>query len=175
GPPDRWGWGGCGGGKMRGWADRVRGPLPFEPAWYAARGVAARYVGHPYFDELPRQRLDPAFVAAQHARPGKVIGLLPGSRTQEVERNLSTLVRAEKLIHAERPDTRFLVACFRPAQQQYVEAYLRRRGLPAIETHVGRTPEILHLAETCVAVSGSVGLELLWHGKPAVVLYRIGR
>jgi lipid-A-disaccharide synthase len=173
-PPQLWGWAGWRVEKMRRWVDHVLCTLPFEKGWYEERGVAARYVGHPYFDELPRQRLDADFVAAQQARPGRVVGLLPGSRTQEVERNLSTLVRSARLIHAGRPDTRFLVACFKPAQQQYVEAYLRRHGLPCVETHVGRTPEIIHLAEACVAVSGSVGLELLWHGKPSVVLYRIG-
>src|SRR5207253_1896180 len=101
-----------------------------EKGWYETRGVAANYVGHPYFDELPQQHLDTAFVAAQQARPGKVVGLLPGSRTQEVERNLATLVRAAQRIHAGRPDTRFLVACFKPAQQQYVDGYLQRRALP---------------------------------------------
>jgi lipid-A-disaccharide synthase len=44
-----------------------------------------------------------------------------------------------------------------------------------IEVHVGRTPEIIHLAHACLAVSGSVGLELLYHGKPTVVVYRISR
>jgi lipid-A-disaccharide synthase len=136
--------------------------------------VRARYVGHPYFDELPRQRLDEAFVAGQRQRPGPIIGLLPGSRNQEVERNLPTLVRAAAHIHAARPDTRFLVACFKPSHRQDVEAYLQGRRLP-IETWSGRTPEIIHLAHSCVAVSGSVGLELLYHGKPTVVVYRIDR
>jgi lipid-A-disaccharide synthase len=46
--------------------------------------------------------------------------------------------------------------------------------LPA-EAHVGRTAEIIRLAETCAAVSGSVGLELLYHGTPTVIVYRISR
>src|SRR5262249_2561946 len=35
------------------------------------------------------------------------------------------------------------------------------------------TPEILDLAHSCIAVSGSVGLELLYRNKPAVVVYRV--
>jgi lipid-A-disaccharide synthase len=31
------------------------------------------------------------------------------------------------------------------------------------------------LSQACVAVSGSVGLELLYHRKPSVVLYRVSR
>lgn len=173
-PPQLWGWAGWRVNKMRRWVDHVLCTLPFEEAWYHARGVQAHYVGHPYFDELVQQRFDPEFLALQRARPGTVVALLPGSRTQEVKRNLSTLVRAAAQIHASWPDARFLVACFKQAQRQAIDAYLRQRGLP-IETHVGRTPEIIHLAHSCLAVSGSVGLELLYQGKPTVVVYRIGR
>src|SRR5262249_7183682 len=149
--------------------------LPSEPAWYGERGITAEYIGHPFFDELPRQELELEFILAQRATPGTIIGLLPGSRTQEVERNLSTLVRAAGRIHAAQPDTRFLVACYRRAHQQRIADYLRRRGAAPIEPCVGRTPEIIHLAHACIAVSGSVGLELLYRSKPSVVLYRIGR
>ncbi len=174
-PPQLWGWGSWRVRKMQRWVDHVLCTLPFEQAWYHARGVPAHYVGHPYFDELPQQRLDNAFVAEQQARPAKIIGLLPGSRTQEVQRNLALLVHTAMQIHAARPDTRFLVACYKPAHQQRVEAYLRGRGIPYVEPCVGRTPEIIHLAHACVAVSGSVGLELLYRGKPSVVVYRISR
>jgi lipid-A-disaccharide synthase len=193
-PPQLWGWAGWRVGKMRRFVDHVLCVLPFEEKWYQERGVSAYYVGHPFFDELPAQKLDGCFLAHHRPRSGPIVGLLPGSRSQEVERNLSTLVRAARLIHAARPDVRFLAACFKPAQQQYVDGYLRAircrpadglpsekssesatKTIPSIETFVGRTPEIIELAHSCLAVSGSVGLELLYRGKPTVVLYRIGR
>src|SRR5438132_12080874 len=174
-PPQLWGWAGWRVRKMRRWVDNVLCALPFEEKWYRERGVRAHYIGHPYFDELPRQRLDPHFLAAQRTRSEKIIALLPGSRLQEIGRNLSTLVRAAVRIHAERPDVRFLVACFNASQLQKVEEYLRNRGLSYIDSCVERTPEIVQLAHSCIAVSGSVGLELLYHGKPTVVVYRVRR
>jgi lipid-A-disaccharide synthase len=170
-PPQLWAWAGWRVNKMRRWVDHVLCSLPFEEGWYTSRGVSAHYVGHPYFDELPGQQLDANFLALQRG-PGPVVGLLPGSRNQEVERNWPTLLRTTERVHRARPDARFLVACFREAQRQYVDRHLRRLSLP-VETHVGRTPEIIHLARACVAVSGSVGLELLYRGKPAAVVYRI--
>src|SRR5207249_3320286 len=116
-----------------------------EEEWYRARGVPARYIGHPYFDELPRQQFDATFLAQERMRPERIIGLLPGSRTQEITRNLSSLVRAATLLHARRPDTRFLVACLKATHRQTVERYLQGRGLSYIEPRVGRTPEIIHL------------------------------
>jgi lipid-A-disaccharide synthase len=173
-PPQLWGWAGWRVRKMRRWVDHVLCTLPFEESWYRRHGVNAHYVGHPFFDELLRQQLDRDFLADQQALPGPVVALLPGSRTQEVERNLSSLIRAASLIHAERPDVRFLVACFRRSQRAYVETYLQKYHLP-IAALVGRTPEIIHLAHACVAVSGSVGLELLYRDTPTVVVYRIGK
>jgi lipid-A-disaccharide synthase len=172
-PPQLWGWAGWRVVKMRRYVDHVLCSLPFEEPWYHDRGVSARYVGHPYFDELPRQRLDDAFLTMQRSRQGPIVGLLPGSRTQEVERNFPTLVRTAARVRERRPDARFLVACFKESQRRWIDRYLRRFALPT-QTWVGRTPEIIHLSRACIAVSGSVGLELLYHCKPSVVLYRVG-
>ena len=171
-PPQLWGWASWRVGKMRRNVDHVLCSLPFEKEWYRQRGVTAHYVGHPYFDEMPHQQLDAEFVTAQRAQPGPVVALLPGSRNQEIERNLPTLVRAATAVHAARPDVRFLAACYKEKQRKHVAEYLARHPLP-IEAHVGRTPEIIHLAEACAAVSGSVSLELLWHGTPSVIVYRV--
>src|SRR5262249_20609772 len=152
--------------------DHVLCNLPFEETWYRKRGLDAHYIGHPYFDELNVQKLDAPFVAEQQSRPGTIVGLLPGSRDQEVEKNLSMLLGAAGRIHAARPATRFLAACLRPEQRDYVEARLRDSNVP-IEAHAGRTAEIIHLSHSCIAVSGSVGLELLHRGKPAVVIYGV--
>jgi lipid-A-disaccharide synthase len=171
-PPQLWAWAGWRVGKMRRWVDQVLCTLPFEEAWYHERGVPARYIGHPYFDELQGQQLDRAFLADQRSRPGITVGLLPGSRTGEVERNLPTLIETAGLIARGRPDARFLVACFKAAHQSYVDRKLKDQGLP-IETFTGRTPEIIQLSRACVAVSGSVSLELLYREKPSVVVYGI--
>ncbi len=173
-PPQLWAWAGWRVRKMRRSVDHVLCSLPFEPPWYHARGVDAHYMGHPYFDELPRQQLNAAFVETQQERGGTVIGLLPGSRWQELEHNWGTLLGAAARVHAARPETRFLAACLKDEHRAWVEARLPTGG-PPIEVHAGRTAEVIHLAKACVAVSGSVGLELLYRGKPSVVVYRTSR
>jgi lipid-A-disaccharide synthase len=170
-PPQLWAWGQWRLRKMRKLVDLALCPLTFEEPFFTKHRIPARYIGHPYFDELRQQRLDPAFLTAQRARPETIIALLPGSRNQELDYNLDSLLRAAELIHAKRPDVRFLAACLKPQHQQQVEAKARGLHLP-LEVHAGRTPEIIELAHSCVAVSGSVGLELLYRGKPAVVTYR---
>jgi lipid-A-disaccharide synthase len=182
-PPQLWAWAGWRVKKMRRFVDHVLCTLPFELPWYRARGIDAHYVGHPFFDDLSQQRLDPAFLTKHCPSPlggegsgvrgGPIVGLLPGSRNQEVERNWSMQYRAAARIHLARPDARFLVACHKPHQQERIDDYLRRHEPLPIETCVGRTPEIMELATACIAVSGSVSLELLWRVKPSVIIYRM--
>ena len=174
-PPQLWAWAGWRVKKMRRTVDHVLCTLPFEKDWYEQRGVRAEYIGHPFFDDLDNQHLDAEFLAEQRAKGDDIVALLPGSRNQEVERNLESMIRAAELVRAARPGVRFLVASFKPNQREMVDAHLAKHpGLP-IETHVGRTPEIIELCRVCLAVSGSVSLELLYRRKPAVILYRLSR
>jgi len=173
-PPQLWGWRGGRVKKVRKHFKAVLTALPFEEEWYAGRGVRTHYVGHPYFDEIAGQRLDPDFLALQRARPEDIVALLPGSRTQEVTANFPMIVRAAERIAAARPGTRFLVAAFKEKQVALLREMLNGSSLP-VEVHVGRTPEIIDLCACCVAVSGSVGLELLARRKPTAVVYRVGR
>jgi lipid-A-disaccharide synthase len=171
-PPQLWAWGSWRVAKMRRSVSRVLCTLPFEEKWYRQRYVQAEYVGHPYWDELSAQQLDPLFLDEQQPRPGAIVALLPGSRRQEIENNVPILLRAAERVHCRRPDVRFLVACLRPEQARRVREQARGSRLP-LEVHDGRTPEIIELAHSCIAVSGSVSLELLFRVKPAVVLYKV--
>jgi lipid-A-disaccharide synthase len=173
-PPQIWAWLPGRVKKMQRWVDHVLCTLQFEEAWYHARGVPAQYIGHPYFDDLEAQQLNAAFVEDQQDRGGSIIGILPGSRNQEISLNLDTLIHAAGHIHRQRPDTRFLVACLHPAQRDRVAERLTGLDLP-LEVHAGRTAEIIHLAHSCLSVSGSVSLELLYRRKPAVVVYYANR
>jgi lipid-A-disaccharide synthase len=173
-PPQLWAWAGWRVEKMRRWVKVILCALPFEEEWYRDRGVEAEFVGHPFFDEMPAQRLDATFLEDQRWQPQKVVAILPGSRMQEVTRNLPSLLRATGLIHDCHRDCRFLVASFNEAQANVARAAVAKLNLP-IEVHVGRTPEIIELAEACLTVSGSVSLELMYRLKPATIIYRVGR
>lgn len=172
-PPQIWAWKQWRVRTVRKCFASVLTALPFEDEWYRTRHVNTQYIGHPYFDELARQRLDPLFMATERAKPGTRIAILPGSRNREITANAATLLKAAQKVYAARPDTRFLVAAFNERQAGVVRAMLPA-GVP-IDVHVGRTPEIIELAHSCAAVSGSVGLELMYRTKPSVILYTMGR
>lgn len=171
-PPQIWAWAQWRVKKMQRLVDHVLCALPFEAIWFEEHGCRATFVGHPFFDEVARQRLDQAFMAKMRSQPGPLLTILPGSRTQEVENNLQTMLRAAALVHRAVPDVRLAIAAFKPHQAELARAAVATAGLP-VEVHLGRTPELIRLAHCCLAVSGSVSLELLAQAKPTVVLYRV--
>ena len=84
------------------------------------------YVGHPYFDELNDRPLDEDFLAEQSGQHGSLVAILPGSRTQEVTRNLPEMVRAATKLAQKRPDVRFAVACLHERHKMLAEGIIAR-------------------------------------------------
>ena len=187
---------------MRRLVDHVLCGLPFEEAWFRRHGCNATFVGHPFFDEVRRYPYDEAFIAAHRTKVGQtflsalkpstdtadknvcptgpcdaagpLVAILPGSRTQEVTNNLRWFLKAAALIRQQIPDVRFALAAFKPHQAELARPMVEATGLP-IEICVGKTPELMRLADCAMSVSGSVSLELLYHTTPTVILYWIDR
>ncbi len=79
--PQLWAWGKGRVSKIKKYVDKMVVLFPFEKKFYAQRGIEAEYVGHPLVDKhslyLPEK--------LKNIEPGKIkLGLLPGSRKQEV-------------------------------------------------------------------------------------------
>jgi lipid-A-disaccharide synthase len=159
---------------MRRLVDHVLCVLPFEERWFRAHGCRAAFVGHPYFDQLRQQKLDAAFLAAEQSRGGRLVTLLPGSRTHEVRHNLPEFLKAATSIRAAVPDARFAVAACREEHARLArEIAAAQPAAPSVDVHVARTAELIRSAQCCLAKSGSVSLELLYHARPTAVLYKV--
>jgi len=171
-PPQIWAWAQWRVGKMRRLVDHVLCALPFEARWLRQQGCNATFVGHPLFDEVRRQTLDEPFLERFRGQAGPLVAILPGSRTQEVTHNLPWFLKAAALVRAAVPGVRFAIAAFKPHQAEIARKQAAASGL-AIEVYAGKTPELVRLADCCMAASGSVSLELLYATKPTVILYWI--
>jgi lipid-A-disaccharide synthase len=172
GLPQLWAWASWRVKKVQRYVDHALCKLPFEETWFREHGCRATYVGHPYFDELAAQRLDGAFLAEQERQPGKLLTILPGSRTQEVKANLPQLLSAAAIVRREVRGVRVAVAAYNDRQSELARQFVATGPVPA-EVFVRRTPELIAAAECCLACSGSVSLELLYHAKPSAILYRV--
>ncbi len=172
-PPQIWAWASWRINKMRRLVDHVLSALPFEHEWFLAQGMTSTYVGHPFFDEHEAER---GGVEA-HQEEAPLIVLLPGSRGQEIEANLGSILRAAGIVRRRAPDTRLAVAALHDRHaakvRETIQASDEARGL-GITVEAGKARELIGRATAAIAVSGSVSLELLAAGVPTVIVYRIG-
>lgn len=178
GVPQVWAWGQWRVRKIRSRVDHVLCKLPFEVPWFAERGINATYIGHPYFDQLESQQYDQQFLAdfSEDERP--LLTLLPGSRTQEVKYNLPMLVRSARKVARQVPNVRIAVACYDQRLFDLSREVLadqsnsEEHGPVNVELFAAKTPELMKAATACMACSGSVSLELMYHRKPTVIGYK---
>lgn len=163
--PQHWAWAPW---RSAAWARRVDLTLtllPFEPAWFAARGVRTRHVGHPILDELPERQPAPS-------RPRLV--LLPGSRRSVIARHLPVQLSLAKALRARHPGIEVLVAQGRRELGPQIEAILGAEGAADwARLALGDLHGHLAGARAAITVSGTVLLDLLHQRIPALVLYRV--
>jgi lipid-A-disaccharide synthase len=172
-PPQIWAWASWRVKKMRRLVDHVLSALPFEHDWFTAHGLRSTLVGHPFFDELDTAIIRHS-VATTVAEP--LVLLLPGSRGQEIEGVLGTLLQSAAIIRRSVPGARFAIGALHDRHARRIDEMLRANreasGL-GIEVHAGRTRSLIEEATAAIACSGSVSLELLAARVPTVIVYRI--
>jgi lipid-A-disaccharide synthase len=175
-PPQLWAWRR---GRVRQMASRVSQVLavfPFETALYERHHVPVEFVGHPLLDVLP---LDLARDEARRriqADPGhSLIGLLPGSRREEIARLLPPMLDAARRLAAADGRRRFVLGLAPTVPRAQVEAHLRNAGGPPIEVVSGHTYELMVAADVLLIASGTATLEAALLGTPMVLCYRVSR
>jgi len=145
-------------------ADKMLVILPFEEALYRDIGVDCTYVGHPLLDQIAATHIEGIF------RGDIVIGIMPGSREQEIARLLAPMLDVAKGIRERYPNARFITPCVNAERETQVRALAN--GFP-LETVVGKNYELLAAARFCLVASGTATLEAALFGAPMAVMYRI--
>jgi lipid-A-disaccharide synthase len=174
--PQLWAWGGWRIGKLRRLTDHVLCLLPFEPAWFAARGVAASFVGHPAFAGEFAETPDPRTL--EGALPGHPrLALLPGSRRGEITANWPTMLEVFQRLRTKHPTLTGAVAAVDEniARQVREISAARVGGMPGLEVRIAETPTVLAWCDAALVTSGTATLHVAVRGKPMVVIYNISR
>jgi lipid-A-disaccharide synthase len=167
--PQHWAWAAW---RTRGYAgavDRTLALLPFEPDWFARRGVDVRHVGHPLLEALPADPPSPADARRT------ALALLPGSRASVIERNLPWMLALLADLRAARGDLEVVLAHAERRHAELLRAIVRRAGATDwVRMELGDLHGALSRSRAAFAVSGTVLVDLVHQRLPGVVVYRLG-
>lgn len=151
--------------------DRLFAILPFEPAFYAKHGYEVSYIGHPLLDVVDNFQPSGDFRQRNALPAARLIGLLPGSRKQEIERMLRVMLEAIPLLPE---DFHYVIAGAPAIYPDFYTGILRH--YPGVAARVsivyGQTYDLLCEVEASAVTSGTATLEAALFGVPQVVCYR---
>lgn len=152
--------------------DHVLVVLPFEKTIYDNAGIRCTFVGHPLLDavaaEYEVKELRRRFGLSLEKR---VIALLPGSRTREVESLLPILLDAAEKLVRRCPGTQFILAQAPTIPDNLLQSVLRRSTVP-VTVVKGEASEVMGSADLVLVASGTATLQAAVIGVPMILLYR---
>jgi lipid-A-disaccharide synthase len=142
--------------------------LPFEEAIYRDIGMDCTYVGHPLLDHIA------SVESKGDYENGLVVGLLPGSREQEIERLLPVMLGVARGIRERYPEARFVTPCVDETREAQVRELAKTLAPDVpLETSRGCMYGVLHSARFCMVASGTATLETALCTVPLVIVYKV--
>jgi lipid-A-disaccharide synthase len=172
--PQVWAWRQSRVATIREAVDLVLCVLPFEPKFYEAHGVNAKFVGHPLADMIPLN-VDKAAARAALGLPADkpVLAVLPGSRRSEVSRLAAPFMATAAWLERERPELAVAVALASDSAADLFReatAGMDLRGAALIPL---KAREVMAAADVVLTASGTASLEALLTKRPMVVAYKM--
>lgn len=155
--------------------DRMLCIYPFEPAFFAAHGVEARFVGHPLADTIP---LSIDHTAARQAcgmsADSQWVGLLPGSRRSEINRLMPIFIQVAERVHAQHPQVQFIIPAATAVLHEHIQRALAGRPIAKqVRVIQGNARSVLAGVDAAVLASGTATLEAMLLRCPSLMVYQV--
>ena len=167
--------------KIKKYIDKMLTILPFETEFYAKFNYEVEYVGNPLMDAVcgfSNTQTEADFRKANNLTDKPIIGLLAGSRKQEVSLMLPVMIEASKQF----PEYQFVISGAPGLDIDFYKSVIPAGcNLPIV---FNQTYNLLQFSQAALVTSGTATLETALFGVPEVVcystvvpnfLYRIGR
>lgn len=145
--------------------------LPFEQPFYSEHNVAATFVGHPLLDSsLPTSEQ----VMADGAEGQTTIGLVPGSRDNEILRHLPTMLATADILKEKLKHVIFIISHAPSVERKHIDTIVSEHpGRMAVEVISDGVEAVFERSDVIVAASGTVTLQAAIHGTPMVIIYKV--
>jgi lipid-A-disaccharide synthase len=158
--------------KMARVIDRLMVIFPFEVDLFKGSGLPVDFVGNPLVEQI-----DDFLSKDWNPLPWQSerrVALLPGSRKQEIERILPTILSAAKLLESRFPDISFMIATPNSRIEKLVnEKIFQGLEKPSrLNVVCGEAREVMRQAKAAMVTSGTATLETALIGTPHILVYK---
>lgn len=148
--------------------------LPFEAEFYQQHQVPVAFVGHHLADEIPLEIDQQAARRTLHLQEdAKVVALLPGSRSNEVERLGQLFMETAVQCLQRDPNLQFVI----PAANadRYRQLHLQLSAYVDYPIHLvnGQSQTVMAAADVVLMASGTTALEAMLLKRPMVIAYKL--
>ncbi|WP_447642106.1 MULTISPECIES: lipid-A-disaccharide synthase [Chitinophagaceae] len=149
--------------KMKRCIDKMLVILPFEKDYFKDKwDWDVEYVGHPLVEEITRYNLLPQSSIA--SKP--IIGLLPGSRKQEIAKKLPIMLQLATIF----PAYQFVIGQAPGLDADFYQPFMV--DYPNVQLLKDRTYDIMQQGKALLVTSGTATLETALFAAPEVVCYK---
>jgi len=157
---------------IAGRVDEMAVVLPFESAFYEECGVPVSYVGHPLLDICPPvENRTEAARSLGLGTEGPVIGMLPGSRTEEIKNMMPAMTGAARLLVERYPSARFVLPLAATVEVEFIKKFIPNEL--SIEIQRENLYKYLNACDAAMVASGTATLEAALMETPMVIVYKV--
>jgi lipid-A-disaccharide synthase len=150
--------------------DRMAVILPFEEEFYRRRGMKVDYVGHPLLDVFEYRKTRHDSVSSELRYP--VVGLLPGSRKEEVRNLLPVMVETARLLGRRYSEIRCVLPLAPTIDPEFLESFIHDSPVE-IKVIQGDVHEVLSSCDVALVASGTATLDTAIMGVPMAIVYKV--
>jgi lipid-A-disaccharide synthase len=145
--------------------------LPFEQQFYTDNNVAATFVGHPLLDTI-LPAADQVFAPGVEGQT--TIGLVPGSRDNEITRHLPVMLAAADILKDRLKHAKFIISHAPSVERRQIEGIVAEHPCRLdVEIISDGVETVFARSDVIVAASGTVTLQAAIHGTPMVIIYKV--
>lgn len=142
--------------------------FPFEKVLFETAGLPTEFVGHPLVDDINARK-------NEHIREPHLIGLFPGSRSREIERNFPTMLQTALLLKKEHPDWTFETGASSEKFALRLKEICDSLNVPQnlVNIRLGNYHDLMDRASAAIIASGTATMEAALHELPYVLIYKM--
>ncbi|MGL4209071.1 MAG: lipid-A-disaccharide synthase, partial [Candidatus Adiutrix sp.] len=148
-----------------------------EKEFYEKHGVAADWVGHPIFDEMPEELPQEQMKTNLGFNPEKkLLALMPGSRSKVFSRLAPIILKAAELVAQKTENLELAIPLADSISPELMASFIAQAPLSLknkLKVIPNLSREILKAADVAIVASGTSSVEAAIIGTPTVVTYKV--